>query len=46
VWHAKFGEGIVVSVNVNAGMEQVEVLFPGGAGQKTILADFLKPMDG
>jgi DNA helicase-2/ATP-dependent DNA helicase PcrA len=47
VWHSKYGEGIVVSSTIAAGnMEQVEVLFPGGAGQKTILADFLKPMEG
>jgi DNA helicase-2/ATP-dependent DNA helicase PcrA len=46
VWHSKYGEGIVVSSTIAAGnMEQVEVLFPGGAGQKTILADFLKPME-
>jgi DNA helicase-2/ATP-dependent DNA helicase PcrA len=44
VWHAKYGEGVVVSSAQHGGMEQVEVLFPGGVGQKTILADFLKPM--
>ncbi len=46
VWHSKYGEGIVVSSTIASGnMEQVDVLFPGGAGQKTILADFLKPME-
>jgi DNA helicase-2/ATP-dependent DNA helicase PcrA len=45
VWHSKYGEGIVVSSAISGNMEQVEVLFPGGVGQKTILADFLKPME-
>ncbi len=46
VWHVKYGEGIVVSVSVNAGMEEVRVLFPGAGGEKIILADYLKPMEG
>lgn len=46
VWHAKFGEGVVVSSRPASGdLEQVDVLFPGAVGQKTIIADFLKPMD-
>ncbi len=46
MWHSKYGEGIVVSSTIASGnMEQVDVLFPGDAGQKTILADFLKPME-
>ncbi len=45
VWHTKFGEGVVVSSKVGSGMEMVEVLFPGGVGQKTIMADFLKPIE-
>jgi DNA helicase-2/ATP-dependent DNA helicase PcrA len=46
VWHAKYGEGVVVSSTMASGdMEQVDVLFPGEAGQKTIIADFLKKMD-
>jgi DNA helicase-2/ATP-dependent DNA helicase PcrA len=44
VWHVKFGEGVVISSAIKSGMEMVEVLFPGGAGQKTIMADFLKRM--
>lgn len=44
VWHAKFGEGVVISARVEGGMEQVDVLFTGAAGQKTIIADFLKPV--
>ncbi|MBN1564951.1 MAG: UvrD-helicase domain-containing protein [Anaerolineae bacterium] len=46
VWHAKYGEGVVVSSSLASGdMEQVDVLFPGDVGQKTIIADFLKKMD-
>jgi hypothetical protein len=46
VWHTQYGEGIVVSSTFKGTEEEVEVLFPGGVGQKTILADFLKPMEG
>jgi DNA helicase-2/ATP-dependent DNA helicase PcrA len=46
VWHAKYGEGVVISSTMVSGdMEQVDVLFPGEVGQKTIIADFLKKMD-
>jgi DNA helicase II / ATP-dependent DNA helicase PcrA len=45
VWHSKYGEGVVVSSKLSSGMEMVDVLFPGGAGQKTIMADFLKPIE-
>jgi len=45
VWHARYGEGVVISAQASGEMEQVDVLFPGGVGQKTIVADFLKPMD-
>ncbi len=46
VWHKKYGEGVVVSSQIVSGdMEQVDVLFPGDVGQKTIIADFLKKMD-
>jgi DNA helicase-2/ATP-dependent DNA helicase PcrA len=45
VWHGKYGEGIVVSSTITGGMEQVTVMFPGGAGQKTIIADFLKKVE-
>ncbi len=46
VWHAKYGEGVVVSSHMASGeMEQVDVLFPGEDGQKTIIADFLKKME-
>ncbi len=45
VWHNKFGEGVVVSSSIRGDMEEVDVLFPGGVGQKTIVADFLAPMD-
>jgi len=46
VWHSKYGEGVVVSVKNSGDMELVDVLFPGETGQKTIVADFLKPMEG
>jgi len=36
---------VVISAQASGEMEQVDVLFPGGVGQKTIVADFLKPMD-
>jgi len=45
VWHQKYGEGVVVTSQIAGGLEQVDVLFPGAAGQKTIIADFLKPME-
>ena len=46
VWHKKYGEGVVVSSQfVSGDMEQVDVLFPGDVGQKTIIADYLKKMD-
>jgi DNA helicase-2/ATP-dependent DNA helicase PcrA len=45
VYHRKFGEGVVVSSNIRGELEEVDVLFPGGDGQKTIIADFLSPMD-
>lgn len=45
VWHARYGEGVVISARASGEMEQVDVLFPGDVGQKTIVADFLKPMD-
>jgi DNA helicase-2/ATP-dependent DNA helicase PcrA len=46
VWHAKYGEGVVVSSQIaGSDLEQVEVLFPGEVGQKTIVADFLKPVE-
>jgi DNA helicase-2/ATP-dependent DNA helicase PcrA len=45
VWHVKFGEGVVISSKVEGGMEQVDVLFTGAGGQKTIIADFLKPVE-
>ena len=46
VWHGKYGEGVVVSSSMAGGdMEQVDVLFPGEVGQKTIIADFLKKME-
>ncbi|MBN1202845.1 MAG: UvrD-helicase domain-containing protein [Anaerolineae bacterium] len=45
VWHQAFGEGVVVSSMVRGPVEEVDVLFPGGGGQKTIIADFLKPME-
>lgn len=44
VWHAKYGEGVVVRSTPRGDMEEVDVLFPG-IGQKTILADFLKPIE-
>ncbi len=44
VWHAKYGEGVVVSSTHSGGMEQVDVLFPGDVGQKTIIADYLQPI--
>jgi len=46
VWHKKYGEGVVISSRTSGDMEQVEVLFPGEVGQKTIIADFLRPMEG
>lgn len=45
VYHRKYGEGVVVSSTVRGELEEVEVLFPGGTGQKTIIADFLSPME-
>jgi DNA helicase-2/ATP-dependent DNA helicase PcrA len=45
VWHSKYGEGVVLSVRHSGDMEMVDVLFPGEVGQKTIVADFLKPME-
>ena len=45
VFHRKYGEGVVVSSAVRGELEEVEVLFPGGTGQKTIIADFLSPME-
>ncbi len=45
VYHRKYGEGVVVSSAVRGELEEVEVLFPGGTGQKTIIADFLSPME-
>ncbi|MEW6581102.1 MAG: UvrD-helicase domain-containing protein [Chloroflexota bacterium] len=45
VWHARYGEGVVISARASGDLEQVDVLFPGGVGQKTIVADFLKPME-
>ena len=45
VYHRKYGEGVVVSSEVRGELEEVEVLFPGGTGQKTIIADFLSPME-
>jgi DNA helicase-2/ATP-dependent DNA helicase PcrA len=45
VWHVRYGEGVVISARASGEMEEVDVLFPGGVGQKTIVADFLKPMD-
>ena len=42
VWHAVFGEGVVVSSRVSGGVEIVEVMFPGETGQKRIVADFLR----
>ena len=44
VWHNKFGEGVVVSSSIRGDMEEVDAV-PGGVGQKTIVADFLAPMD-
>ena len=44
VWHARYGEGVVVRCTPRHEVEEVDVLFPG-VGQKTILADFLKPME-
>jgi DNA helicase-2/ATP-dependent DNA helicase PcrA len=46
VWHIKFGEGVVISSKFEGSMEQVDVLFTGTGGQKTIIADFLKPVEG
>jgi len=45
VWHAIFGEGVVVSSRMSGGVEIVEVLFPGETGQMRIVADFLKPAE-
>ncbi len=45
VWHVRYGEGVVISARTSGDLEQVDVLFPGGVGQKTIVADFLKPME-
>jgi len=45
VWHSKYGEGVVVTSHARGEMEEVDVLFPGGAGQKTIIGDFLKPIE-
>lgn len=45
VWHTKYGEGVVISSTISGGMEQVKVLFPGGAGDKTILGEFLKRIE-
>jgi DNA helicase-2/ATP-dependent DNA helicase PcrA len=45
VWHQKYGEGVVVGSARRGDMDEVDVLFPGGVGQKTIMADFLKPME-
>ncbi len=45
VWHVKYGEGVVVSSAYNGSLEEARVLFPGGVGEKTILADFLKRME-
>ncbi len=45
VYHRKYGEGVVVSSTIHGELEEVEVLFPGGTGQKTIIADFLSPME-
>ncbi|NDJ77106.1 MAG: hypothetical protein GYB65_12700, partial [Chloroflexi bacterium] len=45
VWHNKYGEGVVVSSRHRGDVEEVEVLFPGDFGQKTILADFLSVME-
>ncbi len=45
VWHPKFGEGVVVTTRMSGDLEQVDVLFPGEHGQKTIIADFLRPME-
>jgi DNA helicase-2/ATP-dependent DNA helicase PcrA len=45
VWHRKYGEGVVVSSARRGDTEEVDVLFPGGTGQKTIMSDFLKPME-
>ncbi len=42
VWHAIFGEGVVVSSHISDKVEIVEVLFPGETEQKRIVADFLK----
>jgi DNA helicase II / ATP-dependent DNA helicase PcrA len=45
VWHKKYGEGVVVSSAQRGDVEEVNVLFPGEDGQKTILADYLTAMD-
>ncbi len=45
VWHAIFGEGVVVSSRMSSGVEIVEVLFPGETGHMRIVADFLKAAD-
>ncbi|MBN1681881.1 MAG: UvrD-helicase domain-containing protein [Anaerolineae bacterium] len=45
VWHKKYGEGVVVGSRARGDIEEVNVLFPGGSGEKTIMADFLKPVD-
>ncbi|MBI5961828.1 MAG: UvrD-helicase domain-containing protein [Chloroflexi bacterium] len=45
VFHAKYGEGVVISAKVAGGLEQVDVMFPGIGGQKTIIADFLKKVE-
>jgi DNA helicase-2/ATP-dependent DNA helicase PcrA len=45
VWHTKYGEGVVVSSSTRGDVEEVEVLFPGGTGQKVIMADFLTQME-
>jgi DNA helicase-2/ATP-dependent DNA helicase PcrA len=45
VFHKKYGEGVVVTSHPRSDGEEVEVLFPGGVGQKTILADFLSKIE-
>ncbi|NLX10876.1 MAG: UvrD-helicase domain-containing protein [Chloroflexi bacterium] len=46
VWHKTFGEGVVMTSIVRGDIEEVGVLFPGGSGEKTIISDFLSPVDG
>jgi len=45
VRHVRYGEGVVIGSNLHPNGEEVQVLFPGAIGQKTIFAEYLKPVE-